>query len=165
MRDGASTRFQPNRRASIDHKPGPNMASAPAIVPRNKGAHASAGNITICPISIAATSVPAIGVHRPGTIRMPDPARSTHVNVTPTGRSPLRTVIALISRAEPTTSRIRSRPIPGQPPANVEYKRRKKAPFPFLPLRISYICETNDAPERAGRFTLSRLDDKVVGGT
>lgn len=128
-RGGASTRFHPKRRASTDHRPGPNIASAPAIVPRNKDAHTSVGKVNIWPTSIAATRVPATGVQRPGTIRMPDPARTTHVIIVPTGKSPLRNGRALKRREEPTTNRIRSSPIPGQPPANVEYKRRKKAPF------------------------------------
>ena len=31
---------------------------------------------------------------------------------------------ALLTKTNPTLSRIKMRPIPGQPPANVEYKRR-----------------------------------------
>jgi hypothetical protein len=31
---------------------------------------------------------------------------------------------ALLTKTNPTTSRIKMRPIPGQPPAKVEYKRR-----------------------------------------
>jgi len=37
--------------------------------------------------------------------------------------------LALTVSAEPATTRIRSKPVPGQPPANVEYRRRKDAPF------------------------------------
>jgi hypothetical protein len=37
--------------------------------------------------------------------------------------------LALPINAEPTTKRISSKPVPGQPPANVEHKRRKYAPF------------------------------------
>jgi hypothetical protein len=40
--------------------------------------------------------------------------------VSPDSRRPARA-----TSTEPTTNRIRSKPVPGQPPANVEYRRLK----------------------------------------
>jgi hypothetical protein len=46
--------------------------------------------------------------------------------VTFIGGGSLRSVKpARTTSAEPATTRIRSNPVPGQPPANVEYRRRK----------------------------------------
>ena len=42
--------------------------------------------------------------------------------------------------AEPTTERMSIKPMPGQPPANVEYKRRNRAPFWTL-----LVCDTSEA--------------------
>jgi hypothetical protein len=117
-------RFQPKRRASIDHRPGPNIARAAPAVPNKSQTHRSPGNRNILQTSIRATDVPAIGVHKPATSNIPAAKEST---------ASIRTFIAgsLASRdtartisAEPTTARMRSKPAPGQPPANVEYKRR-----------------------------------------
>jgi hypothetical protein len=70
-----------------------------------------------------------MGVHSPGISRIPDPARNTAVTVVLMG-APLASVKpARTINAEPTTRRMRSKPKPGQPPANVEYKRRTEAPF------------------------------------
>jgi hypothetical protein len=42
---------------------------------------------------------------------------------------------ARTTSADPTTNRIRSKPDPGQPPANVEYKRRNRAPSDITRIR------------------------------
>lgn len=132
MRGGASTRRQPKRRASTDHKPGPNIARAPAMVPSRMGTHGSPGNVRICQISVKATNVPAIGVHSPGTRRIPHPTKNAEVIVVFIGGSLQSVEVARTISAEPTTDRMRSKPVPGQPPANVEYRRRKQAPFQTL---------------------------------
>jgi hypothetical protein len=54
-----------------------------------------------------------------------------------------RTEPALLTKENPTTSRIKMRPIPGQPPAKVEYKRRNgrtsrvRINFQWIPYEIA----------------------------
>jgi hypothetical protein len=62
LRSG-STRFHPNRRASTDHRPGPNMATAQAVVPSKTVTHRSPAIVMICQVSSNATKVPTMGVH------------------------------------------------------------------------------------------------------
>jgi hypothetical protein len=117
-------RFQPKRRASIDHRPGPNIARAAPAVPNNNQTHRSPGSVIIFQTSISATEVPTTGVHKPAISKIPAPIASTARIATFKGGSlhslkPVRTI-----SAEPTTTRMRSSPMPGQPPANVEYRRR-----------------------------------------
>jgi len=129
VRGGASTRFHPKRCASMDHSPGPNIARARAPVPNSSQTHLSPLIVSIFQISINATEAPTIGVHTPTISRTPAASKSTAGIVTLIGgRSvdslrPARTI-----SAEPMTARMRSKPAPGQPPANVEYKRRKTRP-------------------------------------
>ena len=44
-------RFQPKSRASMDHKPGPNIARAAAAVPNSSHTHLSPGTVSIFQIS------------------------------------------------------------------------------------------------------------------
>src|SRR5580692_7888637 len=133
LRGGASMRFHPNRRASMDQKPGPNIARAAAAVPNNSHTHLSPGTVSIFQISIKAMEVPTIGVHKPAISSNPAPIKSRAGIVTFIGgRSvhslkPARTI-----STEPTTTRMRSNPAPGQPPANVEYSRRKLRAFQYI---------------------------------
>src|SRR4029077_6610651 len=127
LRGGASTRRHPKRCASTDHKPGPNIARAAPAVPNSSQTDLSPASVRIFQISINATDVPAMGVHRPKISSVPAPIKSTAGIVTFIvgrllhSRKPARTI-----STEPTTTRMRSNPVPGQPPANVEYNRRKK---------------------------------------
>lgn len=82
-----------------------------------------------CQISIDAINVPAKGVQSPGIKRIPDPARNAEPMVVFIGTSFHRAGLARTTSAEPATNRRRSKPMPGQPPANVEYRRRKDTPF------------------------------------
>jgi len=126
LRGGASTRFHPNRRASTDHKPGPNIARAAPAVPNNNQTDLSPGSVRIFQISSNATDVPTIGVHSPKISSIPAPIKSTAGIVTLIdGRSLHSRKLERTISTEPTTTRIRSNPEPGQPPANVEYNRRK----------------------------------------
>ena len=118
-------RFHPKRRASMDHKPGPNIARPPPMVASKSGAQRSPARVRTCPNASKATSVPAIGVHRPGIRRIPDPARNAEVIVVCVGGLLHRVELARTTSAEPPIRRMRSKPVPGQPPANVEYRRRK----------------------------------------
>lgn len=122
-------RFQPKRRASMDHKPGPNMARAAPTVPNNSQTHLSPVRVSIFQISINAMEAPTTGVHKPMIRRTPAPIKSTAGIVTFIGGwidsiKPERS-----TSAQPITKRMRSKPVPGQPPANVEYSRRNDPPF------------------------------------
>jgi hypothetical protein len=119
-------RFHPKRRASMDHKPGPNIARAAAAVPNSSHTHLSPGTVNIFQISINAIEVPAMGVHKPAISSTPAANKSTAGIVTSIGGGSLHSLkLARAIRTEPTTKRMRSKPVPGQPPANVEYRRRK----------------------------------------
>ena len=146
MRGGASTRRHPNRRASTDHKPGPNIARAPPMVPSRRATHRSPASVRICQISIKATNVPAMGVHRPGIRRIPEATKSAQVIVVFIGGSFHSVEVARTTSAEPTTTRMRSKPAPGQPPANVEYRRRNEAPF--WTLLDSGFATVTETPKR-----------------
>jgi len=123
-------RFHPKRRASMDHRPGPNIARAAAAVPNNSHTHLSPATISIFQISINAMEAPAMGVHKPTMSRIPAPIKATAGIVTFIGGGSLHSLkpARAISTA-PTTTRMRSKPVPGQPPANVEYSRRNDTPF------------------------------------
>jgi hypothetical protein len=122
-------RFHPKRRASTDHRPGPNIARAAPTVPNSTQTHLSPASVSNFQVSINAMEIPAMGVHSPGMRRIPHPASNADVIVVFTGGSLHKVELARPTSAEPTTRRMRSNPVPGQPPANVEYRRRKKAPF------------------------------------
>ena len=83
--------------------------------------HLSPAAVSIFEISINAMKVPTIGVHKPTISRIPAPIKSTAGIVTfigggsPHSRKPART-----TSTQPMTERMRSKPMPGQPPANVE---------------------------------------------
>ena len=121
-------RFQPNRCASIDHRPGPSIARAAPAVANNSRTHLSPDWISIFQISMRATEVPTIGVHKPAISRIPAAIESNVRMLKFMGAWLVSPEAARTTTAEPMTKRMRSKPTPGQPPANVEYSRRKKAP-------------------------------------
>jgi len=123
-------RFHPKRRASMDHKPGPNIARAAPAGANNSQTHLSPVSVSIVEISINAMEVPAMGVHKPAITNIPAPNNRIEGTVTLRDGGSLHSLRpARTISTEPTTTRMRSKPTPGQPPANVEYSRRKK---PFL---------------------------------
>jgi len=122
-------RFHPKRRASIDQRPGPNIARATPTVPDSSQTHLSPASVKNFQISINAMEVPAMGVHKPAISRIPAPIKSTAEIVTVMGGGSLHNLeLARTISTEPTTNRMRSKPAPGQPPANVEYNLRKIHP-------------------------------------
>jgi len=118
-------RFHPKSRASIDHKPGPNIARAAPAVPNKSQTQRSPELVKIFQSSISAMQDPTIGVHKPMLKRIPAPNDSTATIVIFRGGSPHSLTPARMTSTDPTTNRMRSNPVPGHPPANVEYKRRK----------------------------------------
>ena len=117
MRGGASMRFHPNSLASSDQRPGPNMASAAAIVAVNRLENESPLNVVIADLDDR---------NRHTSQRGPQP-RDQKQSRSREGREGERRGriahschVARTRRTEPITSRISSKPMPGQPPANVE---------------------------------------------
>jgi hypothetical protein len=95
-----------------------------------------------------------MGVQRPAISRIPAAIKSMAGIVTFIGGGSLQSVkLALPISAEPTTRRIRSIPVPGQPPANVEYRRRKDAPFRST-LLVSAVLKANRKPKKSQIVTL-----------
>ena len=123
-RTGASMRFHPKSRASIDTRPGPSIASAPAMVAARRRPTGGSPVVKISEIATTATTAPATGVHNPAMRRSPATASNAQATIVCNGGSLQSRGPAYQRRTAPTTSRISSKPIPGQPPANVEYRRR-----------------------------------------
>jgi hypothetical protein len=66
-----------------------------------------------------------MGVQRPGSRRSPSPVRNADIAVVAIGGLLHKVDPARTSNEEPRTIRMRSKPRPSRPPANVEYSRRK----------------------------------------
>jgi hypothetical protein len=148
-------RLHPKRRASMDHRPGPNIARAPPMVPSRRATHRSPARVRMWEISIEATNVPATGVHSPGIRRIPHPAKNTDITVVLIGWGSLHKVaLARTISAEPTTKRMRSKPMPGRPPANVEYRRRKMRPSGHYYI---VMCEGEPIPQKELGSSLFRV--------
>jgi hypothetical protein len=81
-------RLHPKSRASTDHRPGPNIARAAAMVPVNRPTTGCSSILRICEISNAATTAPATGVHRPTTRRSPARASEAELSATRNDGSP-----------------------------------------------------------------------------
>ena len=80
--------------------------------------------VRISEIATTATTAPATGVHNPAMRRSADSASEAEATIMCNGGSLHSLGPACQRTTAPTTSRISSKPIPGQPPANVEYRRR-----------------------------------------
>lgn len=132
LRGGTSTRLHPKRRASIDHRPGPNIARAQLMVASKMATNGSPTWETLLHNSMKPTEMPAIGVQAPAMRRIPQTATTIVAIVAWLGASIQNAGFARRISATQRMTRIRSRPIPGQPPANVEYKRLNDAPFTTL---------------------------------
>ncbi len=122
-------RFHPKRRASTDHKPGPSIARAPPKVPRRSATNGSPRCARLRKASKKTMKLPTMGVHNPGIRRIPEKPHATN-NRRLAGRSCDGMEYARRIITEPQITRIKSKPIPGQPPANVEYRRRTDVPLP-----------------------------------
>ena len=146
-------RLHPKRRASIDQRPGPNIASAAPAVPNKSHTHRSPGSTNILKISITATEAPAIGVHSPASSRIPAANESTASTVTFIGESLANLIPARTTSADPITRRMRSNPVPGHPPANVEYRRRNHTP---LTLQVT-ISGVRARPQKGPSISLFRV--------
>ena len=153
LRGGASTRFHPKRRASNDHRPGPNIARAALMVPSNSQSHLSPGSVRTFHASMTATEIPTMGVHSPSIRRSPA-SREMRTEIVSLIGGSLQSRARAHNKRGPDTRRMRSSPVPGQPPANVEYKRRNTRPSEP---RMSGLLTFSDTPKRVVSFTLSRF--------
>lgn len=72
-----SIRFQPKRRASTDHAPGPIIASAAPRAPNSMQIHRLSQRDDTFRSSKSAVRIPAIGVQRPNRNRTPTPVAKT----------------------------------------------------------------------------------------
>ena len=139
----------------MDHRPGPNIARARAAVPNSSQTHLSPAIVSIFQISINATEAPTIGVHKPTISRSPAPSKSAAGIVTLIGGRSVHSLrLARTISAEPMTARMRSKPTPGQPPANVEYKRRKAHPSRRYQFRC---CRVESKPQIEPGMSLFRV--------
>ena len=133
----------------MDHKPGPNIAKATPVVANISQSGLLPGSVSIFQTSMRATEAPAMGVHKPAINRIPAPIKSMAGMVTFIGGGSLHRVKAApAANEEPATTRIRSNPVPGQPPANVEYRRRKDAPFRTT-LLFSFVLKSHRKPKKS----------------
>ena len=126
------------------------MARAQPMVPSKTVTHRSPPIVMICKISSNATKAPTRGVHRPGMRRSPNPVRNAEIIVVLTSGLLHSAGFARRSSAAPRMTRMRSKPMPGQPPANVEYRRRKNPPFDTPPVSCLAKTERNPKESRYG---------------
>ena len=120
LRMGALMRFQPKSRASIDNRPGPTIVSPAAMVAEKRWPTGGPLVVKISEITTTAATAPASGVHNPMMRRSAAAASDAEAMITCNGGSLNSRGPACQRTTAPTPSRISNRPIPGQPPANVE---------------------------------------------
>jgi hypothetical protein len=117
-------RFQPNSRASTDHTPGPSSASAAPRIAVSTHVHGFASCNAACANASSASSVPAIGVHKPARRSNPTTIVTTCSVAGPKAGAPRNSRIARPATPMPAAKRSNSRPSPGAPPAKFEKSRR-----------------------------------------
>jgi hypothetical protein len=125
-RCGISKCLRPNRRASMDHAPGPIIASA---------APDAANRMEIPPLpapeqaihtSSTAINVPQTGVHKPRSSSIPAPVP---IRCGTDKDASLRRPNPKQNRNAAVIARCRRSPLPGQPFGNAEKRRCKSTPF------------------------------------
>jgi len=143
----------------MDQSPGPNIARAAPSVPNINQSDLSPGSMSIFQTSVRATEMPATGVHKPAISRIPAPSKRMAGIVTFMGGGSLRSVRpARTTSADPATTRIKSNPVPGQPPANVEYRRRKRSRFPHYIVIFCCSESASEAQKEADHYSLELWD-------
>jgi len=133
-----STRFHPKMCASIDQPPGPSSTNATPKVAKKIHGQAFPLRIYRTQRARMTSRHPAIGVHKP-TIRSTPSAIASMSRIAGSIGWPVRNLaIPCVIKAAPTTTRISKSPAPGQPRANVEYKRRKRTSSRGYPVGESH---------------------------
>jgi hypothetical protein len=124
------------------------------MVPKKMLAHGSPG----CEMALLspriATNDPEMGIHNPASRSIPATIPSTSRMADSICGPPRSFMSPEAIIAIPATSRRNRRPTPGQPWANVEYRRRRSAPSQGSPNE-----ESEQSPKRVGGslFRVSRL--------
>jgi hypothetical protein len=117
--------FLPKRRASMDHARGPIMAAVPPRVASTIIIEGSPGRVKAIHSSTTAIKVPATGVQRPMSRKMPTQAATISGNMDVETAAPVREIIPKRTRMTAARTRCNRRPTPGQPFAKVEKSRCK----------------------------------------
>jgi len=99
------------------------------MAPNKSQSHLSPGTDKIFHASMRAARVPMTGVQSPSIKKNPDIARAAEIIMTFRGGSAQSRKPARRISTDPTTRRSNSSPVPGQPLANVEYKRLNTNPY------------------------------------
>ena len=149
-----SKRFLPNKQESIDHAPGPSIATLTDSAARKTWIQVCScrewSQKAIQPSSRAA-SAPITGVHRPAIRKTPAPAsiKSGTRPIAPDGFADSAAMAKQI-RAIPRQLRSRSRPTPGQLFGKVENRRCRAYPN----FNRMEVAPAFDSPNRALRHPL-----------
>jgi hypothetical protein len=119
-----SNRLHPNNLASTDHLPGPTSAVAAETMPTTTPHSRNSGCRYASTSAASARTAPVIGIHRP-TTTIALKLRWRIEAAREVDERPLFSIpIPYIPAAPPIARRMRSRPTPGRPMANVEYNLR-----------------------------------------
>src|SRR6516165_628692 len=118
-RYGISKCFRPNRRASMDHAPGPTIANVAPDVAKRMGIPPQPQENAI-QASVTVTNPPQIGVHKPRSRKIAAPAPIRCGSIKANCGASLRCPNAKHNRNVAVTRRCRRRPLPGQLFGNVE---------------------------------------------
>ena len=133
-RCGISKCFRPNRRASMDHAPGPIIANVAPDAANIRGIPPPPALEKAIHNSTTAINVPQIGVHKPKSSSIPAPVP---IRCGTERDASLRRPNPKQNRNAAVTTRCRRRPLPGQPFGNAEKRRCKRTPFSALSLGCS----------------------------
>jgi hypothetical protein len=151
-------RFRPNRRASMDHAPGPSIASAAPTPPIKMCIHGSCICMKAHDTSATAITAPATGVQKPINSRAA--AQTTTKRTASAGRG------ATTSPAMPcctdgitAIARKNKSPAPGQPSGNVENRRCTTDPV----FRLSSFRERRNPKKQIQWTPLSRCGNLFSG--
>jgi hypothetical protein len=132
---GISKCFRPNRCASMDHAPGPNIASVAPNAANRMGIPPPPAQEKAIHTSTTVINVPQIGVHKPKSKSIPAPAPTTCRKAKANCGASLRCPNPKQNRNVAVTARCRRRPLPGQLFGNAEKRRCKSTPFSVFSLR------------------------------
>ena len=151
-RGGASMRFHPKSRASIDNRPGPSMVSAQPIVAARRRPFRSSPVLRISESATTATTAPATGVHNPAMRSRAARARNPETTMCNGRRSTAPGQRARVRR--------RRRLIASAIRRSLAHRRRMwNIGGAICPLRrVFVIAVRREAPVRAVDVTLSGLE-------
>ena len=144
--------FLPNRRASMDHAPGPIIASVAPDVANMMGSPSPPAQEKAIHTSTTATNIPQTGVHKPRSKSIPAPAPIACGKTKENCGASLRRPNPTQNRNVAVTRRCRRRPLPGQLFGNAEKRRCKNTPFSAFSLRYSQQAQNARTKVSASPF-------------